>query len=124
RNAFYRKHLRHEMRKQHREVSRTGADLEHSLLARELEQLEIPRVDPWLRDRLAVADWQRRVLVRAVPKAGRHERVARRHLERTENGEIPDALLLQRLDEPLPRAAILGFYRSRHQVSAPCKASK
>ena len=127
RNPLDREHLRHEMREQHRLIARARADLEHALLARELQQLEIARVHPRLRDRLPVADRQRRVLVRAMPQPRRHERVARRHLERAQHGEIANSLLAQRLDEPLPRAAQCSFvatHRSRHHVAAPCSALK
>ena len=107
------------MREQHGLIPRARSDLEHALLARELEQLEIAGVHPRLRDRLTVADRQRRVLVRAMAQPGRHERVARRHLERAQHGEIANSLLLKRLDEPLSRAAEFASTGRATRCSAP-----
>src|SRR6185312_11866559 len=106
------------MREQHRLIARASSDLEHLLLSSELEQLEIARVYPRLRDRLPVPDGQRRILVSAMPQPGWHECVARRHLDRAKHCEIANPLLAQRIDEPLARAAELRVYRSRHQVAA------
>src|SRR5262249_43121536 len=106
------------MREEHGLISRASADLEHLLLSRKLEQLEIARVYPRLRDRLPVPDGQWRILVRAMPQAGWHECVARRHLDRPKHCEIANPLLAQRIDEALARAAELRVYRSRHQVAA------
>ena len=116
RNALDREDLRDEMREQHGLIARAGADLEHALAALEREDLEVPRMDARLRDGLPAADRKRRILVRAMAHAGGHERVPRRQVERTQHGEIADALLAQQLDEPAPRAAHLPVYSSRHQL--------
>ena len=75
------------------------------------EHLEIARVHPRLRNRLSVPDRQRRVFVRAMPEARRHERVARRHLDGAQHGEVANSLVAQRLDEPVPRAEKLAVVR-------------
>ena len=62
RNALDREDLLHEMREQHGLIAGARAHLEHALFARELQQLEIPRMDERLRDGLPIADRQRRSL--------------------------------------------------------------
>jgi hypothetical protein len=84
-----------------------------------MQQFQISRVNPRLRDGLSVPNRQRRILVGAMAKSGRHESVARRHLERPQHREIANTLVSQRFDETLSRSAKLGLYRSRHHVSAP-----
>src|SRR5438094_4189255 len=67
-------------------ISRAGPDFEDALPAREPERLEIARLCERLRDTLAVADRQRRVLVGAVSPRRRHEQAPRWPGERLEEG--------------------------------------
>jgi hypothetical protein len=71
-----------------------------------------------LRNRLAVSDWKRRIFVRAVSNAGWHEQVPRDPVDRIVDSEILDPLLLQQLDEPPARTALLVLYGRCHHVSA------
>jgi len=51
--------------------------------------------------------------------SGRDEEVPRHLIDGVEHGEIVDPLLVQQLDEPLPRAAkFMLRYGSCHHVSA------
>ena len=56
---FDRENLCGEMRQEHGLITRSGAHFEYFLMPRELQQLEVTGVDRWLRDRLAVTDWER-----------------------------------------------------------------
>src|ERR1035437_1547741 len=110
--------LRRQVREQHGLIPRPRTDLEHALGALQRERLEISRVDRWLADRLRTADRQRRVFVRAMPNARRHEEMARREIQRAQHRHVAHALLAQLLDEPRTRALVLTAYGAFHQVSA------
>ena len=60
--------------------------------------------DVRLRDRLAEADRQRRVLVGAARERFVDEQVPRHGAHALEHGRVPDAFGFEPLDEPLPRA--------------------
>lgn len=100
-----------------------GPDLEHPLLAGELQQLEVLGMHPGLRDGLCVADGERRILVRAMLHAGGHEEVARHLVEGLQHREVADPLRLQLLDEAPARPAELPDQRGRHQRSASSSRS-
>ena len=71
-----------------------------------------------LRNCLAVPDRERRVFVGAVTNSGGNEEMARRLVDRIEDGEVLDALLMQQLDESPARTAKLVLYGRCHHVSA------
>ena len=71
-----------------------------------------------LRDRLTISNRKRRVFVSAVTDSGGNEEMARRPINRVEDGEVPDALVMQQLDESPPGAAKLVLYGRCHQLSA------
>ena len=73
RDPFHGENLRRELGEQRRLISRSGSDLEDFLLAGEAEQLEISRVNRRLRNRLAVADRKRGILVGTMPDSRRHK---------------------------------------------------
>src|SRR5215471_498408 len=79
---------------------------------------------PRLRDRLAVADRKRGILIGSVSKPGRDERMPRRLLERAQHREVTNALFAQDLDQALARASELALYKSRHHVAAPWSTTK
>ena len=81
-------------------VAGAGADVEHVLVAVELEQLAHARDDRRLRDRLPVADRQRRVGPRLAAQAVRHEQVARDGGDRVQDAPVGD-VRRQLLDQPL-----------------------
>ncbi len=58
-------------------VAESGADVEHSVIGLDVEQLGHQRDDEGLRDGLAVADRQRLIQVGEHPQLVRHEFVAR-----------------------------------------------
>ena len=78
RDPLHSENLRRKLRKQRRLVSRAGSNLEDLLLSGEVEQLEISRVNRRLRNRLAVADRKRGILVGTMPDSRRHKEVTRR----------------------------------------------
>ena len=123
-DSLDREHLRRQMRKQHRLVAGPRSDLEHPLLSREREQLEIPRMRARLRDRLPIPNRERAVLVRAVSHARGHEEMPRRLIEGVEHGEIAHAPLLQRLDEATPPARLFAAHGSDHQSFASSSMRK
>src|SRR5437868_3571685 len=73
RDPFDGEHLSGKMREQYGLIAGARSDLEHLLVASELEQLQILRMNRRLRDGLSAADRKWRVLVRLVPQSGRHE---------------------------------------------------
>src|SRR6476646_9149231 len=112
------------MRQQHGLVARARAHLQDAFVAGEMEELEVSRMHRWLRDGLPASYRQRRILIRAVAHAGRHEHVPWREIDCTQHGKVADTAGLQRFDETAPRAAKLGAYRSRHQLSADSSMSR
>ena len=88
RHALDRDHLASELREHRSLVPRAGADVEHLLTAPERERLADPRDHVGLRDRLAVADRQRGVVVGAIAEALRDEQLARHALHRTEDALV------------------------------------
>ena len=60
-----------------------------------------------LRDCLSVADWKRRIFIRAVTNTGGYEEMTRYLIDRVKNGKVLHPLLLQGLDEPAPRSTVL-----------------
>src|SRR6266480_1346738 len=100
RHSLDREHRAREDREQRRLIAGSGSDFEHALPAGEPERLEIAGLRERLRDGLAVADRQRRVLVGTVPHRRRHEQMTRRLGERLEDGEVADPPRAQRLDQP------------------------
>src|SRR6185312_321058 len=105
--------LLNEMPEEHRLISRARSHFEYALAAGQRQQLQIACMDRRLRDRLAVADRQGAVLVRAVPKSRRNEVMPWRLLESVQHCEIPNPTLAQRLDQAKPRATKLLIYGSR-----------
>src|SRR5262245_23342342 len=112
------------MREEHGLITGARTNLENALIALELKQLEIARMHPRLRDRLTVADRQRRVFIRAMPQATGDECVTWGALERVQHRQVANPLFAQRLDETFSRTAELAVYRSRHHFSAPSRAPK
>ncbi len=119
------KDVRCQLRQDRGLVARAGADLEHLRLRRQLQQLGHQRHDVRLRDRLAVADGQRRVVVRTVCRSRRHECVAGNGGHRAQDRRALDApsiieglgdLLLDHrraLGRPLRRARWLRWLELR-----------
>src|SRR5207237_3278250 len=102
--------------------ARPRPDLEHFLGAFQSEQLQVVRMNVRLRNRLSVTDWQRRVFIRAMPNAGRHELMPRNLLERTQDGQVANALRANVFDEAESGAPELRFYNSFHHVRASCRS--
>ena len=89
-HALDRVHLAGELGEHGRLVARAGADVEHALAALQRERLADPGDHVGLRDRLARADRQRRVLVRAPALLGRDEELARHLGHRREHALVHD----------------------------------
>src|SRR3989454_11172287 len=104
-----------ESREQRRLIAGAGPDFEHALPAGEPKRLEIAGLRERLRDGLAVADRQRRVLVSAMPHRRRHEQMPRRLGERLEDGEVADPFGAQRLDQPRTVSGV-GIPRPRQSA--------
>ncbi len=86
-------------------IAAARTDLEYVSQLRSLQQgFSHPRHDVGLRDGLAEADRQRRVLVRATSQCLVDEYVPRHVLDTVENRKVRDALLAQSLHEPIPGA--------------------
>src|SRR5688572_7200174 len=118
RNALDGKNLRREPGQECRLVSRAGSNLQHLFFSSELEKLEVPGVNRWLRDRLAIADRERRIFVGAVPDSCWNEQMTRYRVDCMQDREVPDSLLLQGFNETAARTAILlKIYWSSHQLS-------
>jgi uncharacterized protein (TIGR00255 family) len=76
-------------------VAGARSDIEHALRAPERERFADPRDHVRLRDRLAGADRQRRIVVRAVAQVGRHEQLARDTFHRREHAVVRDIAVAQ-----------------------------
>ena len=123
-------------RREHRGlVAAAGADLQHLARRAAFEQrLGHLRDHERLRDRLAVADRQRRVFVRARRERFVDEQVTRHVADLIEHLRVDDALLAQALDEPLARArgghadagaiARLVVHDRRAHASLPCSHAR
>ena len=73
-----------------RRVAGAGADLEHPVAGPDPGCLEHQRDDVGLRDGLAGADRQRRILVGVAAQVGRNEHLARHLAQRGEDGRVMD----------------------------------
>src|SRR6185436_15776132 len=82
--------LAHQRAEDRGRVARAGADLEHALLALELQRLHGHRDDVGLRDRLAGADRQRRVVVGMRAELLGHELLARHGAEHGQHQRVDD----------------------------------
>src|SRR5512140_24862 len=123
-DALDRKHLGRQVRQQHRLISGARADLQHALVPRQRQLLEISRMRTGLGDRLTVSDRQGAVLVRTVAHPRGHEEMSWSLIERMEHGEIAHAPLLQCLDEPSSSPRLLAAHGSDHQSFASSSIRK
>ena len=105
-----------ELREDRRLVARAGADVQHALPPGQRERLADPRDHVRLRDRLPLADRERRVVVRAPAHPLRHEQLARDARHRGENALVGDAARAQLTFDH--RFALSEHRRSRRRRSA------
>src|SRR2546422_8698973 len=91
-DPLYREHLPREGTQQRRLVTRARPDLEYPLLAAQSQGLEVTGLGERLRDRLALADRQRRIFVSAMTHRLGHEQVPRRLGERLEDRKVANTL--------------------------------
>jgi hypothetical protein len=78
-------HLRRDLAEHRRRIARAGADLEHAVAGLDLGGFDHQRHDIGLRDRLALADRQRPVLIGEFLEAGLDEHLARHPPHRLEH---------------------------------------
>ncbi len=98
-DAFDGKDRLRQHREQRRLVSRSGADFQHPLAAGEAEQLAGARLDERLRDRLAIADRERGVVVGLMVERFGHEAVPGNGPDGAQHGHVVHALAVQRLHQ-------------------------
>src|SRR6476620_141494 len=79
-------------------VPGSSADLQHLLLPRETDELQVACLDVWLRDGLAAADGKSRVIVRVVPDAFGDEQVPWYRSDRPQHRKVADPFALEHLD--------------------------
>src|SRR5437868_10243764 len=117
-NSFDGEDLSGELREKRRLVTRPRPYFQHFLISLQVEQLEVSRMNRWLRYRLTVADRQRRVFVGAMAYTRGHEEMTRHLVDGVEHGEVLDSLLVEQFDQTPPRPAELVLYGCCHQFSA------
>ena len=76
---FDRENLLRQLREDRRLIAKPGADLEDLVVLLDREQVCHKRDDEWLRDRFAIADRQRQILVGPFLQLDRNEVMARNH---------------------------------------------
>ncbi len=95
RDPLDRVHLARELGEHRGLVAGAGADIEDAFSAVQLELLADARHHVRLRDRLTLADGQRRVGVRTAVQLGRHEQLARNAFHGGEHALVDDAARAQ-----------------------------
>src|SRR2546423_645391 len=118
RNSFDGEDLSGELREKRRLITRSRSDLQHFLISLQVEQLEVSRMNRWLRYRLTVADRQRRVFVGAMAYTRGDEEMTRHLVDSMQHSEVLDSLLMEQFDQAPPRTAELVLYGCCHQFSA------